>query len=163
MKNFFQRFARTVRNVPSKAKTRNLILDRLEERALFDAAAMISGGDLDSMDVLNPVDPLTPVHGMETGSVESALVHPSVTPADSATEVAFIDAGVPNASLLVDDLRSAGIDVHLLDADSDGLLQIADIISEYDNLGAVHIVSHGLQGELLLGNCLLYTSDAADE
>ena len=126
---------------------------------------MINAGDFDPIDVPAPVDVLTPVHGFQVSAVDPARLNPGevATPASQATEVAFVDAGVPNASVLVDDLRSAGIDVHLLDANSDGLLQIADIVSNYDDLDAVHIISHGLQGELLLGNAAIGSDQIGTE
>ena len=167
MKNFIKRITRAARL--AKSGNRQLILDRLEDRALFDAAAMLNVDDLESIDMPGSADPLLPAHGMEVNEVDPEHVHrlvapiPAINVSTVAREVAFVDAGVPNANDLVEDLRASGIDVHLLNADEDGLHQIADIISGYDSLDAVHIVSHGLRGELLLGNAAIGSDQIGTE
>lgn len=69
-------------------------------------------------------------------------------------EVLFIDRGIEDYQVLIDSVRP-GIAVHLLDNHTDGVLQLSEILLQYTNLEAVHIVSHGTTGCLILGNSLL--------
>lgn len=77
-----------------------------------------------------------------------------------ATEVAFVDESAENYQQLVDDLeaqREAGraIDIVVLRSDSDGIDQIAEALSNYSNIDSVHILSHGTDGAVKLGDTWL--------
>jgi len=76
-------------------------------------------------------------------------------------ELVLVDAGVTNYQPLVDDLLanpddSREIDVFVLDSERDGISQISDVIAEYQDLDAVHIVSHGTDRAVKLGSTWLY-------
>lgn len=68
-------------------------------------------------------------------------------------ELVFIDSGVENADELLSglDLDPSTL-VYTVDGDVDGLREVSDIISQYENLQAVHIFSHGSEAQLQLGN-----------
>ena len=72
----------------------------------------------------------------------------------TSTEVVFIDAGVERLDLLLQGMRGDAA-VYCLDAASDGVLQITQLLSKYQDLSAIHIVSHGRPGEVLLGTAQL--------
>ncbi len=66
------------------------------------------------------------------------------------SEIVFIDGSLDN----IDALRAGiqpGVGVFVLDPAGDGLAQMAQILSGYSNLAAVHLVSHGSAGSLSLG------------
>ncbi len=65
-------------------------------------------------------------------------------------EIAFIDTTVPNWQILAQDVR-AGVETILLDPTRDGLAQIAEVLRGRSGLDAIHIVSHGSEGALILG------------
>ena len=75
-------------------------------------------------------------------------------------EIVFIDAGVENSDeLLAGILESkpdATLEIRFIDADSDGIQQITDVLNasegQYD---AIHILSHGDDGQVNLGNSVL--------
>ncbi|NTV02108.1 MAG: DUF4347 domain-containing protein [Chlorobiaceae bacterium] len=75
----------------------------------------------------------------------------STGPAESATfqEILFIDAALPNVDVLVADVRS-DVAVVLLQPGEDPWLQISSILGMYQGLTAVHLVSHGQAGALVL-------------
>ena len=86
----------------------------------------------------------------------------SVNQADniSATQLVIIDPNVENyEQLLSEVLKSSGgaaLEVHILDDDSDGVEQITQIFANSDqSYSAVHIISHGDEGEVNLGNSSL--------
>lgn len=58
-------------------------------------------------------------------------------------EILFIDANVSDAESLIDGL-SSDIEVVLLDDKTNVLNQIATFLDSYQNLDAIHIISHGL-------------------
>ncbi|WNZ24958.1 DUF4347 domain-containing protein [Leptolyngbya sp. NK1-12] len=68
----------------------------------------------------------------------------------SPTEIAFVDAGVSNASSLMSQFQ-AGTEVHLLDASQDAIAQITQVLANRTDVSAVHLVSHGRNGALQLG------------
>lgn len=86
---------------------------------------------------------------MTTFSPSNAL--PAIDPPVArGREMLFIDAGVGGLRHLADALR-AGIEVHLLDGERDGLAQIAEALAGRTGIEALHIVSHGSPGALALG------------
>ena len=77
------------------------------------------------------------------------------------SSLVFIDSGVEDIQTLTDNISGAA-EVIVLDSDRDELLQISEHLSNYQDLDAVHIVSHGEPGELLFGNATL-NSDTLPE
>ncbi|MCU0548118.1 MAG: DUF4347 domain-containing protein [Leptolyngbya sp. Prado105] len=71
------------------------------------------------------------------------------------TEIAFIDPSVPDFSSLVAGVRS-NVEVILLNGD--GVIQISTVLAQRRQIGAIHIVSHGTPGTILLGTAKLSTS-----
>jgi hypothetical protein len=78
-------------------------------------------------------------------------------------ELVVIDSSVDNYQQLVDDIvaqqsDSLQFEVFLLDADRDGVEQISDLLTAYSGLDAIHIISHGNDGNVGLGNSWLNTN-----
>ena len=75
---------------------------------------------------------------------------------DVGHELVVVDAGATDYQSLVDDLTEHGRDGHsveilLLDGNRDGMKQISEVLAEYDDLDAVHLVSHATDGAVKLG------------
>ncbi|WP_354288251.1 tandem-95 repeat protein [Sphingomonas sp. UYEF23] len=84
----------------------------------------------------------------ETG----VIVSPDTTLEDAGgRSFIFIDSSISDYQQLVEQWRSQGT-VVVLDAGGDGLGQIGDTLSGYTNVGAIHIVSHGVEGAFFLGS-----------
>ncbi|MBK7001377.1 MAG: DUF4347 domain-containing protein [Rhodoferax sp.] len=85
------------------------------------------------------------------------------TPNDTTQpkEVLFIEGNVSDYQTLVN-AAQPGIEIHLLDANQDGLAQIAQILAGRSGIGALHIVSHGSAGTLNLGSLQLSTQNLPD-
>jgi hypothetical protein len=168
---------------PSKrACRRPLGVMALEPRVMYDAAA----GATVATTVLDPThaadtttsttattvaapsqtDALHTADTSATQSTAAAEVAPiavaGAAPADSATgnQVVFIDPHVPDYQLLAAGVKS-GEQVVILDANTDGVQQIADWLASHDphNVDAIHIVSHGEDGTVRLGSTILATND----
>ena len=74
--------------------------------------------------------------------------------ADRTGEIVFIDAGVPDVASLISGI-GAGVEIHVLDAESDGVAQMAVVLAGRNGLDAVHVISHGSAGQLTLGDATL--------
>ncbi len=76
------------------------------------------------------------------------------------TELVIVDTRTPDYQELVNDIRSEAvggrqIEVVLLDNRSNGIDQITALLSGRKDIGAVHIISHGSEGEVQLGGSVL--------
>jgi hypothetical protein len=69
-----------------------------------------------------------------------------------AREIIFVD---PVASSLDEHLQNSGAEIIYLSADRDGVEQIAQALQGQTGITAIHIVSHGVEGRLMLGNTVL--------
>lgn len=64
--------------------------------------------------------------------------------------VAFIDAGLTQTDILTQELN---VDqVFVLDDQTDSIEQISQMLSQFENLDSIHIISHGSQGSIQLVN-----------
>ncbi|MFB3949206.1 putative Ig domain-containing protein, partial [Aeromonas veronii bv. sobria] len=77
-----------------------------------------------------------------------------------AKEVVFIDSAVPDHQQLAQGVKP-GVEVVVLDAGGDALAQIADWAANHTGYDAVHIISHGAEGQVRLGNLTLTSANLA--
>ena len=80
---------------------------------------------------------------------------------ESADEIIFIDSRVENPDHLTASIESEAI-TYTLDPTKDGVQQIADILSHRQNISAIHLVSHGDDGRLFLGQSVLSDHSLTD-
>ncbi len=119
--------------------------ENLEDRVLFD-------GVPDATFILPQTD-AAEVTPAQVQSVHQADV-------DGPRELILIDAGVENSEALLEEVLQnrpdSAFEVRILDADRDGIEQITELLSQSDGLyDAIHILSHGSEGEVQLGNATL--------
>ncbi len=69
-------------------------------------------------------------------------------------QIVFIDASVDNYKELIDGI-DASIDVYVIAADSDGVAEMASVLNGYTGIDAIHVISHGSSGEIVLGTAEL--------
>jgi hypothetical protein len=86
----------------------------------------------------------------QTGNHDALLSATQPTGAFSSPHLIFLDAAVANLFPAID--LSNNLQVFRLDANADGIAQITNILKQYQNVGSVHILSHGSEGDVLLGN-----------
>ncbi len=131
----------------------------LEPRIVFDAAAVATADQM--------IDDASRQQG-EAGAPDaraSEFAQPETTAFPDAAEgadplaqqrheIAFVDGSLSNVAGLI-----AGIDpsveIVMLDASRDGVEQIAAALQGRQGLDAIHILSHGSEGRLNLGNAVL--------
>jgi hypothetical protein len=137
-------------NKPVLAKRLAPIMEQLEDRILFDAAPDAVLLVHESLADQDPASPPAQVQTMDQAQIEGPR------------ELIIIDAGIDGASTLISDiLANAGntsVEIRLLDGQRSGIEQISEILSstgESEQYDALHIISHGDNGEVSLGNGIL--------
>ncbi|RDH45545.1 DUF4347 domain-containing protein [Zooshikella ganghwensis] len=139
----------------------------LEKRFLFDGAAAATAADTASAS-----EGSTNSTGEDTSSEDlaQALMQPVTTnnetenseeASDKSKTVIFIDSRVSDYQSLVEGLDES-VDVVIIQAQQNGLEQMANALAEYSNLDAIHVVSHGDDGQLQLGNITVSSDNIAD-
>jgi Tfp pilus assembly protein FimT len=165
----------------SAAPRRQLDASQLEDRVLFSAAPLDAvpqemhdpnvTADMDHG--VFPHDPTTDVGVLESdGQSHEATfgidLLDQTDPSDLSDlsdpllrhELVFVDTSTPDHQQLVDDLlanhfNGTVVDVILLEGSADGVSQISQALAQYDNVDAIHLVSHGADGAVKLGNTSL--------
>jgi Ca2+-binding RTX toxin-like protein len=82
--------------------------------------------------------------------VDRPQTAPLTRAASASPTLLFIDAGVSEAQSLVAGV-TAGVQVYQLSATEDGIAQISRVLAGYQDVAAIHIVSHGSMGHVQLG------------
>ena len=70
-------------------------------------------------------------------------------------EIVFVDPTVRDFQTLIDGIDNPNARVVLLDPNRDGVQQVAEVLKQYKSVDAVHIISHGSEGQLDLGSSVL--------
>jgi hypothetical protein len=76
--------------------------------------------------------------------------------AHASHELVFLDSDVPSYAQLIDDIRTQAtdqrkIEVFLLDGNTNGIKQISAVLASQTDINAIHLISHGADGQLKLG------------
>jgi hypothetical protein len=135
----------------------------LEPRMVFDGAAADAAVQVADAHVEAATDS---AHDAATADAHPADLEPTaldvvqalaaapVAPAETSREIAFVDAGVADVHTLISALPSH-VEIVMLDASKDGVEQIAAALQGRADIDAIHILSHGAEGRLNLGNAVL--------
>jgi len=91
--------------------------------------------------------------------VMEASLEPGVADAAAALvrqELVIVDTATQDYQKIIDDITAntdadRQLDVVTIDSSKNGIEQISEILSGYDNLDAVHIISHATDGQIFLG------------
>ncbi|MCB1753432.1 MAG: DUF4347 domain-containing protein, partial [Gammaproteobacteria bacterium] len=154
------------------------MIEALEPKLLFSAD--LFGAAIDGTGADDPVQALldenSVIHSHTLSEIDDTVDHSgTVTPLilDESeyqtilgtgnrlrSELVFVDAATPDYQQLLDDLLSREdeyrqFEVVVLEADRDGVAQISDHLAGYRDLDAVHIISHGSDGAIRIGNSTL--------
>jgi hypothetical protein len=147
---------------------RGAVMLALEPRILLDAAYA------STLDEISHLAADTGAHG-PAGDGASALIAALATEAPTPTEIPetvpafarpnpiyFIDSSVDDSAAILSALEPDA-EVHRIDAGTDGITIIAATLSGRADIPAMHIISHGSQGRLMLGNAVLDTNSMQGE
>ncbi|MCX7211177.1 MAG: DUF4347 domain-containing protein, partial [Burkholderiales bacterium] len=127
------------------------LAESVEPRILYSADAI--AGLLPAASSLVAPDSVMPA---DAPAAQASLVTPAEATfaAARATELVFVDPGVPDAQHLVDAIAARRPDAafHIIELDPtrDGLAQITEALAGQREVAAIHIVSHGEPGAIEL-------------
>lgn len=138
-------------------------LTALEPRIMYDGAAVAAVGDVvedgsqaddlvgtDQDDMDASVDE-TPDQPTEGSNLEGAAAGDVVRALEetSCRELVFVDPVVKDYQTLIEGVSSEAR-VIVLDPGRDGIEQISESLSAYQDLDAIHLVSHGNEGRIVM-------------
>ncbi len=126
----------------------------LEPRTVFDAAMIATGVEAAHEQTAAERASLAQFHAdtaIEASKVLSAALRDAPAAATETKSVVFIDATVADVTTLLKDIPPSS-EIVFLDANKDGVHQIAEYLAAHTGIGAVHILSHGSEGNLYLGS-----------
>ena len=144
-----------VSNKPHKRSKRGKAafeLETLERRILFSADLPLPVVELGSLNSAAHIGLISAVQ---------ATVESTSSPANSeqhdqgAVQIVIIDSATPDYESILADLSmqtNSTLHVYILDADHDGIEQISQILAQYDSVDALHMISHGSDAQLSLGD-----------
>ena len=144
-----------MKNTATAKKTdQRPFMEELERRLLMSADVFGAfAGNAVYQDVEQPASDSALVTETDTASEAAAAEHQS-------RELIIIDAATPDYESLLADLTGNAeedrlFEVAVLDPTEDGVGQISNLLSQYSDLDAVHIISHGDEGSVTLGSSVL--------
>ncbi|MEZ5627415.1 MAG: DUF4347 domain-containing protein [Rhodocyclaceae bacterium] len=144
MHRLFARLLSRTTPPPMPAQQRP-IAEAMEPRLLYSADLLPAGLDASA---LSPEAEVRLLEAEPTAEAATGATHAA------RSEVLFIDQSLPDAEALHDALRQANpsLDVIWLDAQRDGIAQISDALAGRKHIDAIHLITHGADGQLALGN-----------
>ena len=142
------------KNQPATAR-KDFVFEELEPRLLLSADLPIDVPDAYVAEDFRDQEILQAFDAQQTESQQQDAV---------SLELIFVDTDTPEYQTLLSDLLKYPDDttryqVFELDNTRDGIAQITEILSGYENVSAVHILSHGTEAAIDLGGSTL-DSDA---
>jgi hypothetical protein len=157
-----------------RSGARQLELVSMEDRLLFSAApgpapeAPADNAQIESVIMASleaPIEILSDGTAEESDAANAQGLQPLGLDVNTSTEtheLVFIDTGAANYQDLLDDLWThqdpdRHIDVVLLSSGEDGIAQITETLAQYktEKLDAIHLVTHGADRAIKLGNTWL--------
>ena len=142
------------------AEVAAVIADSSPEAAIFDISASANTFDTSAADSPLITDAATVDRSAENITTDNSL---GVTPALQGIELIVIDWRVQDADTLLSELLNRDRDFRILrlDSDTDGISQITEKLEQIGNVSAIHLLTHGRDGEILLGSTRLNASTLA--
>ncbi|MDI9855895.1 DUF4347 domain-containing protein [Comamonas sp. 17RB] len=128
----------------------------LEQRFMFDGA-----GAADAAHAVVDGAAATDAAADTAGALRHALMAEAAPATSQRQEVVFVDSQVANLGELLAGL-SGNAEVVILDASKDGLQQMADYLQGRSGLDAIHLLSHGADGTVQMGNVWLSSGNLAE-
>ena len=144
-----------MKNTRDKTGKLPAVFEQMEPRLLFSAGTegALAADALPGPGVSNPA--LVQELVSETGPVNEIQA-----PSEIRQELVFVDLSAPDYQQLADDLLANNngnrqIKVFYLDSNQDGIEQISAVLDQQQGIDAIHIISHGNEEGLKLGNTWL--------
>ncbi|MBK2124806.1 DUF4347 domain-containing protein, partial [Fangia hongkongensis] len=134
----------------------DVLLERLEPRYMYDGAMLVTAVDAvenaedTSGEMLLNVGSVVDSEDKEKAFDSEGILSDEFDHYQHYKEVVIVDERVQDVEVLLKDIPQ-GAAIEVISSDVDGVEAISELLQKYQNLDAVHIISHGQQGELSLG------------
>ncbi|WP_236185805.1 DUF4347 domain-containing protein [Pseudomonas juntendi] len=132
------------------------LLMALEPRIMFDASVGVVAQDA----AATTEAATTPAKDSTVANDQQAATPPSEQ-GNQRNEVVFVDGQVADVAGLLQGL-AGNAEVVILDPAKDGLQQMADYLNGREGLDAIHLLSHGADGSVQMGNVWLASNNLAE-
>ncbi|MCQ4319486.1 DUF4347 domain-containing protein [Stutzerimonas stutzeri] len=157
-----ERFARKFAQQPQPADPGQApLLMALEPRIMFDASVGVVAQDAAAQTTADAAKDSTSSNETANAQGQGATADTGGQQGSQRHEVVFVDGQVTNTAQLLDGL-SANAEVVILDPTKDGLQQMADYLKGREGLDAIHLLSHGADGTVQMGNVWLASSNLSE-
>lgn len=158
---FIERLSRKSAQQPQPADPGQApLLMALEPRIMFDASVGVVAQDAAAQTTADAAKDSTSDNDSSQAPAAAGATA-SQQQGSQRHEVVFIDGQVSNVEQLLAGV-SANAEVVVLDPEKDGLQQMADYLKGRENLDAIHLLSHGADGTVQLGNLWLASNNLAE-
>lgn len=155
---FIERFSRKPVQSQSIEASPAPLLMALEPRIMFDASVGVVAQDAAAQTTVDAAKDST---SSNEASPAQAAASGSSRQAAQRHEVVFVDGQVSDADTLVAGLP-ANTEIVVLDPNKDGLQQMADYLKGREGLDAIHLLSHGADGTVQMGNVWLASNNLGE-
>ncbi|MCD1638529.1 DUF4347 domain-containing protein [Pseudomonas stutzeri] len=132
------------------------LIQSLEPRMMFDGAMVVDAAATAQAAEAQQTAPNADQATADNGQDLAAQINTAIAgQTGERKDVVFVDKRVPDYQKIVEAV-SPSAEVILIDTGSNGVQQIADALANRSGIDAVHIISHGDDGVLLLGDAALW-------
>ncbi len=139
-------------NQAKQTPRKKMLVEALEQRILYsaDTGALLFNHDEASQQNAE-------VRTVDTNSSASMTENETI---NQQHEIVFVDTSIEDYLVLVDDIlaqqdTNRQVEIVLLDSETDGIAQINQVLSTYDEVSAIHLIGHGSEAEINLGSSAL--------
>jgi len=140
---------------PTVERSDSLSVSQLASAANLSYPQDVEAFALVEMALVSSDSTVTPSYGQTVIPFDATLG--SINPRGPPTEIVFIDSRLSQDSWL-NIACSQNVAVNVLPGDTNGIQYITDTLSDFDSLSAIHIISHGAPGQVVLGTGVLRSS-----
>lgn len=141
----------------AKRHPKILRFEELEQRVLFSADLVPGSDDLIAQEQTLAAETSSDVELQRDTSADSEAIEQAA--AETAWELVFINENVVDYQQLISSLQYGEdnpiLEIVVLDSERDGIEQVSEVLSEHQQLAAVHFISHGSDGQINLGDSWL--------
>ena len=136
------------RKLPKQNPQNSLLFEELEPRLLLSAGAeaILAYDALNDDQLLSANDPS--IQFLNAEQLQNQNNTSGIT--EQRQEIVFIDSSVSNYEQTIADLESQNngkfVAFVVIDSEEDGIQQISDTLAQYQDLDAVHFLTHGTAG-----------------
>lgn len=156
---FIERLSRKSGQQPQPADSGQAsLLMALEPRIMFDASVGVVAQDAGASVASDTAKESSSADKPPASVVSAASSGQQTTPPQ---EVVFVDGQAGNVGELLQGL-SGHAEVVILDPNKDGLQQMADYLKGREGLDAIHLLSHGADGSVQMGNVWLASNNLSE-